>query len=109
MPPDAASTGGRSGGRRTVPHPQGRSTAEDGQSRASCLARKAREPSRGRRSATPLRERRTPPDPPRERAGQGGRGNAGGLAPRVRRTTLGPPPRDDRQIVVGAQSVAESV
>src|SRR3546814_6490340 len=58
MPPDAASTGGRSGGRRTVPHPQGRSTAEDGQSRASCLARKAREPSRGRRSATPLRDRR---------------------------------------------------
>ncbi len=56
MPPDAASTGGRSGGRRTVPHPArgphraravgwatGRSTAEDGQSRASCLARKARD------------------------------------------------------------------
>src|SRR3546814_7874483 len=82
MPPDAASTGGRSGGRRTVPHPQGRSTAEDGQSRASCLARKAREPSRGRRSATPLRDRRTPPDPPRERSVQGGSRNAGGLAPR---------------------------
>src|SRR3546814_11806639 len=57
----------------TVPHPQGRSTAEDGQSRASCLARKAREPSRGRSSATPLRDRRTPPDPPRERSVQGDR------------------------------------
>src|SRR3546814_14333068 len=70
MPPDAASTGGRSGGRRTVPHPQGRSTAEDGQSRDSCLERKAREPSRGGRSATPLADRRTTPDPPTERSAE---------------------------------------
>jgi len=96
MPPDAASTGGRSGGQRTVPHPQGRSAAEDGQSRASCLARKAREPSRGRRLATPLRDRRTPPDPPRERSVQGGSPDAGGLAPCGCPSTIGPRHSDNR-------------
>ena len=82
MPPDAASTGGRSGGWRTVLHPvrgphrvgamgwtKGRSTAKDGQSRASCIARKAR-------------DRRAGEEGRRRRCGTGG--------PRQTRRTRGP-------------------